>query len=55
MTRVGSENMESKDIAENITAVLEEVMRRKYPREKIEWCMVKLTMGPPVEFNPFVE
>ncbi len=55
MTRVGSEIMDSRDIAENIVTVLEEVMRRKYPREKIEWTKVKLTMGPPVDFNPFIE
>ena len=55
MTRVGSEIMDSKEIAENIVTVLEEIMRRKYGKDKIEWTKVKLTMGPPVEFEPFIE
>ncbi len=55
MTRVGSEIMKDEEIAENIVAVLDEVMRRKYGRDKIEWTMVKLTMGPPVEFEAFTE
>jgi len=55
MTRVGSEIMDSKEIAENIVTVLEEIMRRKYSIDKIEWTKVKLTMGPPVEFEPFIE
>ena len=50
MTRVGSEVMESKLIAENVVAIIDELLKKLKP-EQIEKAKVKLTMGPPVEIE----
>jgi len=51
MCRVGTEDMDSKQVAENIVAVLEEVLKRVRP-EQLGEVSVKLTMGPPITFSP---
>ena len=50
MVKVGTEDMEPSKIAENATAVLEEVAR-KYGWDKIKEVELKLTMIPPVKVN----
>ncbi len=53
MCIVGSEDMDSKKIAENINAVFE-VLARKYKIPyNVEKVYVKLTMGPAVKVNPW--
>ncbi|KUO81879.1 MAG: 50S ribosomal protein L1 [Vulcanisaeta sp. JCHS_4] len=51
MCRVGTEDMDSKQVAENIVAVLEEVLKRVRP-EQLGEVSVKLTMSPPITFSP---
>jgi large subunit ribosomal protein L1 len=51
MCRVGTEDMDSKQVSENIVAVLEEVLKRVRP-EQLGEVSVKLTMGPPITFSP---
>jgi len=51
MCRIGTEDMGSKQVAENIVAVLEEVLKRVRP-EQLGEVSVKLTMGPPITFSP---
>ncbi|MCG2869590.1 MAG: 50S ribosomal protein L1 [Vulcanisaeta sp.] len=51
MCKVGTEDMDPKQVAENIAAVLEEILKRVRP-EQIREAVVKLTMGPPITFMP---
>ena len=47
MCKVGSEVMEPKAVAENIMAVMDELLKKVRP-DQIDIVRVKLTMGPPV-------
>jgi len=49
MCRVGSENQSSKEIAENVMAVLSAISNKFRIPQNIEKIYVKLTMGPAVE------
>ncbi|GAB6945020.1 50S ribosomal protein L1 [Vulcanisaeta sp. JCM 14467] len=51
MCRVGTEDMDPKQVAENIMTVLEEILKKVRP-EQLGDVSVKLTMGPPVTFSP---
>ncbi|MFB6470507.1 MAG: 50S ribosomal protein L1 [Vulcanisaeta sp. AZ3] len=51
MCRIGTEDMDSKQVAENAMAVLEEVLKKVRP-EQLGSVSIKLTMGPPVTFSP---
>lgn len=51
MCRVGTEDMDPKQVAENIVAVLDEILKRVKP-EQLGPVSVKLTMGPPITFSP---
>ncbi|GGP21110.1 50S ribosomal protein L1 [Thermocladium modestius] len=50
MARIGGETMNEKEIAENATAVLEEITKKVQP-EKIRSIYIKLTMGAPIRLN----
>lgn len=50
MARVGSEAMNEKEVADNISAVLEEIYKKVQP-EKIRSIHVKTTMGTPVSLS----
>ncbi|WP_069807386.1 50S ribosomal protein L1 [Vulcanisaeta thermophila] len=52
--RVGTESMDPKAVAENIMAVLDEVIRRVSP-EHVDSIVIKLTMGPPIVVKPASE
>lgn len=45
---IGTENMDEKDLAENLMAVIDAI-EKKIPMEKIESIYVKTTMGPAVK------
>jgi len=51
MCRVGAENQDSKEIAENINAVIEALKTKFRIPQNIERVYVKLTMGPAVEIK----
>ena len=51
MCKVGTESMDPKQVAENIAAVLDEILKKVRP-EQLGEVSVKLTMGPPVTFSP---
>ena len=53
MCKVGTEDMDPKQVAENIMTVLEEILKRVRP-EQLGDVSVKLTMGPPVTFSPLM-
>ncbi len=51
MVLVGSEDMDPKQVAENIAAVFEAIEQKFQVPQNIRTAYVKLTMGPPVEFK----
>ncbi|ADN49434.1 50S ribosomal protein L1 [Vulcanisaeta distributa] len=51
MCKVGTEDMDPKQVAENIATVLDEILKRVRP-EQLGDVSVKLTMGPPITFSP---
>jgi len=51
MCKVGTENMDPKQVAENIATVIDEVLKKVRP-EQLGSVSVKLTMGPPITFSP---
>ncbi|WP_243666812.1 MULTISPECIES: hypothetical protein [Vulcanisaeta] len=53
MCKVGTEDMDPKQVAENIAAVLDEILKRVRP-EQLRNVIIKLTMSSPVSVNPFI-
>ncbi len=51
MCKVGTEDMDPRHVAENVSAILDEVLKRVRP-EQLGDVSIKLTMGPPVTFSP---
>ncbi|GGI79390.1 50S ribosomal protein L1 [Vulcanisaeta souniana] len=53
MCKVGTEDMDPKQVAENIAAVLSEILNKVRP-EQLRAVVIKLTMSSPVSVNPFI-
>ncbi|RLE55122.1 MAG: 50S ribosomal protein L1 [Thermoprotei archaeon] len=53
MCRVGTEDMDSRKIAENIVAVFEAIEQKFKIPQNVECAYVKLTMGPAVRMTPW--
>ncbi len=53
MCKVGVEDMDPKEVAENAATVIEEVVK-KVGKEHVGLASIKLTMGPPVTFDPLI-
>ncbi|WP_054841950.1 50S ribosomal protein L1 [Vulcanisaeta distributa] len=54
MCKVGTEDMDPRQVAENIATVLDEILKRVRPEQLGGDVSVKLTMGPPITFSPLV-